>query len=216
MKRLAVMITMLGVGLAFLGNAGMADRPKLAPSAFAPAAVTDLRASALSDTSVVLQWTEVRSTTSSFPRYVLRYGPVGSFDWSTATDVKTGGCAAPISGTNAAGGKPHACVQIGLASNRAYLFQVVPFTGTLNTTGVVFGPLSNVAEATTMERVGPMLVLRPRMWLGDSFPVHSAWIDAYPDTLPLRGWFRYGSYVAIAFGANDSVVARGYLLVAKP
>lgn len=206
----------LGVGLAFLGNAGMGRTPKLAPPAFAPAVVTDLRASALSDTSVVLQWTEVRSSTTAIPRYVMRWGPFASFSWNTATDVTTGGCAAPMIGTNAAGGRPHACVLTGLVANRTYQFQIVAYTGTLNTTGAVFGPLSNVVEATTMERVGAMLVLRPRMWLGDSFPVQSAWIDAYPDTLPLRGWFRYGSYMAIAFGANDSVVARGYLLVAKP
>lgn len=182
--------------------------------ALAPAGVTDLRVQALTDSSVVLQWTEVRSSTTAIPRYVVRYDSLGRFLWNTEQDVTTGGCAAPIVGANAAGGRLHACVLGGLLPNIAYEFQIAAYTGALNSTAV-FGPLSNVVWQATAERIGPMLVLRPRI-ADDSFAVHSAWISAYRDTFPLSGWFRYGGYQTAAFGANGVVTARGYLLITKP
>src|SRR5437899_10555366 len=151
--RLLLLVLAVGV-FATPGNGGMASSsPKLPPPA--PAAVTDLRALALSDSSVVLTWTEVRSSTTGIPRYVVRYGNATVapfFSWATSADVLTGGCAAPIVGSNATGGRPHACGLTGLTTNHAYDFQILPYTGVLNSTAV-FGPLSNVAEATTMLRV---------------------------------------------------------------
>jgi hypothetical protein len=188
----------------------------------APAAVTDLRASALSDSAVVLQWTEVRSSTTAIPRYVVRFdsahgtASTPQFIWGANADVLTGGCAAPIVGATATGGRAHACVLAGLGPTTMYRFQMVAYTGTLNTSTAVFGPLSNVDSATTMTRTGQVLVWRPKLD-SDSFHLRGAWISAYPyDTFPLRGWWNYGVYQLAAFGDSGEVVARGYLWVAKP
>lgn len=183
-------------------------------AALAPAGVTDLRVQALSDSAVVLQWTEVKSSTTAIPRYVVRYGPYEAYSWATSQDVVAGGCAAPIIGSNATGGRPHACVLTGVAPNHLYYFQVAAYTGVLNSTAV-FSPLSNKDSTTAMERVGAMLVWRPIIPRAD-FPVSSAWISAYADTFPIRGTWQYGTYQIAAFGANGVVTARGYLLVTKP
>jgi hypothetical protein len=218
-------IGLLGVGiLGVLGNAGMVTAPrlgprpapKLAPPA-APAQVTDLSAFALSDTSVVLTWTEVRSSTTAIPRYVVRFDAASAYTWTSAVDIVIGGCGAPIVGASAAGGRPHACVLTGLVAHRAYRFQMVAYTGLLNSTAV-FGPLSNLADATTAERIGPLLVWRPPVNPGDSMFVQSVSTSYYPrlPNLPLKGWVWAGSYSITGFGTNDSVAARGYLLVTKP
>src|SRR5882724_9426911 len=100
-------VWLLAVGaIAASGNDGMARLgPKLSPPALAPAGVTDLTARALTDSAIVLQWTEVRSSNTSIPRYVLRYGPSSAFSWGTTTDVLTMGCGAPIVGANTTGGR---------------------------------------------------------------------------------------------------------------
>src|SRR6185295_17975931 len=96
-------------------------RPKLSPPA--PAGVTDLTARPLTDSAVVLQWTEVRSSSTAIPRYVVRYGPLGAFQWATSPDILAGGCGAPIVGSNPTGGRSHASVLGGLNPNQAYQFQ---------------------------------------------------------------------------------------------
>jgi len=184
------------------------------PPPVPPGQVTDLRVTAITDTSVVLTWTEISSGTSGIARYVVRYAQQAPFIWGQNADVVKGGCGFPVYGSTAAGGRTRSCVLGGLSPKNWYRFQLAAYTGTLNTSTAVFGPLSNIVEAVTAERIGPMVVIRPEM-MADSFPIRGAWIDAYPDTFPLRGWFSYGSYKILGF-VGDSVVARGYLLVTKP
>lgn len=212
MKRALVvgMLLFLGNDVPVLpgGSAGVA-------TSVAPAAVTDLSARPLTDSAIVLQWTEVRSSTTAIPRYAVRYGPLGKFSWSTATDLLTTGCGAPIVGANATGGRLHACVVWNLLPNVAYQFQMVAYTGTLNSTAV-FGPLSNIAEATTMTRVGPMLVSRPRMIL-DSLTVAAASLEDWgTQRYPLAGRFVFGDRLAYFYDSTGVLAARGYLLVTKP
>lgn len=212
------LMLLLAVGfLTSPGNDGMAGtQPRLSPPV-APAGVTDLSARALTDSAIVLQWTEVRSSNTSIPRYVVRYDSLRKYSWNTATDLLTMGCGAPIVGANTTGGRFHACVVWNLKPDIAYRFQMVAYTGTLNSTAV-FGPLSNIAEATTMTRIGPMLVQRPRINKADSVFLRQVWFGASgyaQDTFPLRGWFSQGDYPVLAF-VNDSVVLKGYLLVTRP
>jgi len=218
----ATLFAVLAVGaLPAPGNGGMARlAPKLPPPVLAPAGVTDLRARALSDSALVLTWTEVSSGSTAIPRYVVRYDSVtiDPFLWSAKADVVTGDCAAPIVSTRAAGGRPRACILSGLVPRHGYDVQMVSYTGTLNTAGVVFGPLSNIAHATTAERVGPMLVMRPRLNTADSVYMRAVWFSApgyANDTFPMRGWFNVGDYRAAAF-VGDSLVLKGYLLVTRP
>lgn len=218
MKVLAVLL--VGV-LASLGNDGMVTvpvsaarpAPNLSPAALPPGQVTNLTATTLTDTSVVLMWREVASGTTVIAKYVVRVGPMG-FAWHTVPDVLTGGCGAPVYGSTAAGGRTRSCVLGGLTPHRAYDVQVTAYRGTLRI-DAVFGPQSNVARAITAERFGPLLVLRPRLAL-DSILLRSVWISAYPDTFPLRGWVNTGGYGLTGFGIGDSVVAHGYLLVVRP
>lgn len=185
-------------------------------SSAVPGGVTDLTQVAATDTSVVLQWTEVPSGVSNAARYLVRFAFIGDTakTWSQWPNVTTGGCAAPVYGSTGSGGRKRACVLGGLTPRRAYTVQIAAYTGTLNSTAI-FGPLSNAIVARTGERVGPMIVQRPVM-AADTFTLRSAWIDAYADTFPLRGQWRYGTSLLTGFGPNDSVVARGYLLVVKP
>lgn len=210
--RVWLVVLMVGV-FPSPGNDGMAPgEPKLSPSALAPAQVTDLSARALTDSAIVLQWTEVRSSNTSIPRYVVRYDSLGKFQWGTAQDLLTMGCGAPLVGANTTGGRFHACVIWNLQPNTAYRFQMVAYTGTLNSTAV-FGPLSNIADATTMTRLGPLLLWRPRM---------------YRDTLAVSGivtpwgsWqvnvrFPFGDYIAEFKDTLGFTNGRGYLLVVHP
>jgi len=211
-------ILLLAVGaIAASGKDGMArlGGPKLSPPAVAPAGVTDLTARALTDSAIVLQWTEVRSSSTSIPRYVVRYDLSRAFSWGTAQDLLTMGCGAPIVGANTTGGRFHACVIWNLLPNKAYQFQMVAYTGTLNSTAV-FGPLSNIAEATTMTRVGPMLVSRPRMFR-DSVTIASASIPDFGEPhYPLAGRFQLGDRLAYFYDSAGALTARGYLLVTQP
>jgi len=214
---------LLAVGLCLLGNAGVSPKPSssadgmvaTAPPALTPAAVTDLRVSAVTDTSAVLTWTEV-PTGGGVARYALRYAPIGPLIWANQTDVLTGGCGAPVYGSTAGGGKTRSCVQGGLGSNLAYQFQIVAYTGVLNSTAV-FGPLSNIAQATTAQRIGPMLVLRPRM-LPDTIEIAEA-SDPYdfgPQHYPIHGKFLTGDRVTSFYDATGTLAAWGFLLVVKP
>ena len=210
--------------LCLMGNGGMvttstrsvvASGPKLPPSAL-PAQVTDLRVVAATDTSLVLTWTEVSSGLTVPAKYVMRVDTLGAqgFQWWTVPDVTTGGCAAPLYGATAAGGRVHACVLGGLMARRAYQVQVVAYTGTLGS--ATFGPFSNLAIGPTATRVGAMLVSRPPMNL-DSVDIAAASITDYGVVrFPLRGRFRFGDRQATFYDSLGVVVARGYLMVTKP
>lgn len=182
----------------------------------APGRVTDLRVSAVTDTSAVLTWTEVASGNTAVARYVIHVGPSASFTWTSRPDVVTGGCAAPVYGSTAAGGRTRSCIVGGLAPNTFYRFQLVAYTGTLNV-NAVFGPLSNDEDAATAQRIGPMLVLRPRMML-DTLAIAEASLtyDFGPRRFPLRGRFPAGDRVASFYDSTGALVAFGYLLLVKP
>jgi len=124
----------------------MADRlePKLPP----PATVTDLTVTAVADTTATLTWTEVASGVAGVSAaYALRHGPASGFAWWLLSDEARGSCAAPIAGQGV--GIKRSCLVIGLTPSTAYSFQVVAFTGTLNS-NAVFGNVSNVTTATTV------------------------------------------------------------------
>ena len=181
----------------------------------APAAVTDLRVAAVTDTSAVLTWTEVSTAGTGIARYLIRVGVPG-FTWSGTADVTTGGCGAPVYGSTAGGGRVRSCVLGRLTPNLAYEFQLVAYTGVLNSTAV-FGPLSNRATATTAQRIGPMLVLRPRMSLDTvEFFTASLPFDFGDRRYPIHGRFPSGDRMAYFYDVRDSLVARGYVLLARP
>jgi len=189
---------------------------RFGPVALAPAGVTDLRVSAVTDTTAVLTWTEAASGTSAVARYVVRFGPLAGFAWGARPDVVTGGCAAPVYGSTAAGGRTRSCVLGGLQSNVAYRFQLVAYTGVLNSTAV-FGPFSNTVDATTAQRIGPMLVLRPRMLL-DTLAIAAASLpyDFGPSRYPVRGRFPAGDRIASFYDSTGALIAWGYLLIVRP
>jgi len=56
-------------------------------------------------------------------------------------------CGAPVYGSTAGGGRTRSCVLKGLLPGRVYSFQLVPYTGTLNS-NAVFGPFSNIAKVS--------------------------------------------------------------------
>lgn len=205
--------------LAVTGNEGMADYvsslgPKPSPSA--PGAVTDLRIVAATDTSLVLTWTEVPSSLTVPAKYVLRYDTLraGGFDWGGVKDVLTGGCAAPVYGSTAAGGRTRSCVLGGLTPRRGYRVRLVAYTGTLGSAS--FGPLSNVVEGTTAQRIGPMLVHRPPMVL-ESLAIAEASLpfDFGPRRYPVRGKFPAGDRVASFYDSTGALIAFGYLLLVQ-
>ena len=85
--------------------------------------------------------------------YDVRYA-VAPLQWGSASSVATGTCATPLAGTATSGAL--SCTVLGLSPSTKYNFQVVAYRGTLGT-DATFGPLSNVAEATTAaETVNPV------------------------------------------------------------
>ena len=211
-------VLLVGV-IAALGNVGMVERlaPKLTPAALPIDAVTTLRVSAVTDSALVLTWTEISTHGSGAAKYVVRTSSVahGVFVWTAQFDVMTGGCAAPVYGSTGGGGRTRSCVLTGLAPATGYYVQIVAYTGTLNV-NATFGPLSNLVQATTAERVGPMLVSRPRMLL-DTVVIAAVEVSDFASTrFPLRGTFRLGDRLAVFYDSTGAVAARGYLLVVKP
>lgn len=212
----------IGIYCGLVALAALASIAAFAPpeTALAPAGVTDLRATPLSDSALVLTWTEVNSSISVPARYAVRvdstFRTAADFPWGTTKDVVTGGCAAPVVGQTAGGGKPHACVLAGLRPHRQYSVRLISYTGTLNVSAV-FGPTSNVAVATTAQRIGPMLVIRPPMFL-DTIAIAQASLpyDFGPTRFPVRGRFPAGDRVASFFDSTGALVAYGYLLLVQP
>ena len=202
--------------LAFTGN-GAWPRGLNAPASLPLDQVTTLRVSAVTDSALVLSWTEVSTHGSGVARYAVRVGSLsqGPFVWANAVDVASGGCAYPVYGSTAGGGRVRSCVLSGLAPNNGYFVQLVAYTGTLATT-TTFSPLSNVVQGTTATRVGPMLVTRPRMLL-DTVVISAVEVSDFAGMrFPLRGTFRLGDRLATFFDATGVVVAQGYLLVIQP
>ena len=111
-----------------------------------PSTVSNLSATANSDSSAAITFTAVSDGTGQPASYDLRY-TAGSISWGSANSVSAGSCKAPITGA-AVGSTVH-CTVLGLAPSTSYQFQVVAFRGSLNTGSAVFGSLSNVASAAT-------------------------------------------------------------------
>jgi len=110
-----------------------------------PGTVTNLAATASTDTSVTLSFTEVNDGTGLPASYDIRFAP-GTMSWGSAAGVARGTCAVPMAGT--AIGTQRTCTVLGLTAATAYQFQLVAYRGTLNV-DAVFGALSNVASKST-------------------------------------------------------------------
>jgi hypothetical protein len=107
--------------------------------------VQDLRITAVTATGFTLDFTEVDGGNGLPASYDVRYA-AGAIAWGQASSVSAGTCTSPVSGTSI--GATKSCTVTGLALTTDYQFQLVPFHGTLEV-DAVFGPLSNVAAATT-------------------------------------------------------------------
>lgn len=155
-------VTVNASGLATARNAGSASVIAIssgyrgtgavtvtAPTSSAPGAVTDLSASAATDSSVALSFTEVTDGTGLPASYEIRYAP-GTLSWGTAAPVVSGTCGTPLAGTTV--GARRSCTVTGLSSGTSYQFAIVAFRGTLNQ-NAVFGALSNVATGLTIAQV---------------------------------------------------------------
>ena len=122
-------------------------------AANAPAAVTTLAVAAATDSSVVLSFTEVDDGTGQPAHYDVRFA-TSPLSWASAASVTRGTCSTPLSGSVI--GSQRTCTVLGLLASTNYNFQIVAFRGTLNTSNAVFGPLSNVAAATTLASTKPV------------------------------------------------------------
>ncbi|MBI5546171.1 MAG: fibronectin type III domain-containing protein [Deltaproteobacteria bacterium] len=114
-----------------------------------PGTVLDLAVTTTTSSTATLSFTEVADGLGQPARYDVRYAPT-PIGWGTATEVSQGTCSTPMVGSTI--GALRSCTVGGLLPGTAYDFQLVPFRGTLQV-DAVFGPLSNVAQATT--GIGP-------------------------------------------------------------
>ncbi len=110
-----------------------------------PGTVVDLAAVASSPTATTLSFTAVGDGTGGNASYDVRFA-VHPISWGSAAAVSSGTCSTPVTGTTA--GSAINCTVTGLAAATDYDFQVVAYRGTISN-NAVFGPLSNVATATT-------------------------------------------------------------------
>lgn len=183
----------------------------------APAGVTDLHIAAVTDTSAVLEWTEARSNVTGVAKYVIRGATAVQWRaWTSVTDITYGGCAAPVYGSTAAGGRIRSCVTTRLSPNTGYTVQLAAYTGTLNV-NAVFGPLSNSVNFTTGTRVGPMLVTRPRMYLDTIAGLRSVTVGVMPPwewPTPITVWL--GDYAVTLRDSAGTPRIRGHLLLVAP
>lgn len=205
-------------GMAATGPFGGSPTPKLSPAAL-PGAVTDLRVVAATDSSLVLSWTEVSTAQTGTAKYVIRYDSASAkfSDWGVEREVTWGGCAAPVYGSTAGGGRTRSCVLSGLTPHRYYEIAVRGFTGTMNS-NAVYGPVSNIASGVTAQRVGPMLVLRPRVNPTDTIEIALASLpyDFGPRLYPIHGKFPVGDRVASFYDSTGTLTAFAYCLLVRP
>jgi uncharacterized protein YjdB len=116
-----------------------------APAVPAPGAVSNLSASAFTDTTATLSFTQVTDGTGAAANYLVRY-QVAPISWGAATTVARGTCVTPLAVTTV--GSPLSCTVRGLLPSTNYNFQVMAYRGTINV-DAVFGSTSNVAAGTT-------------------------------------------------------------------
>jgi hypothetical protein len=108
-----------------------------------PARVTDLSVVDGTDTTLVLNWTEVDDGNGNPSSYAVQFRPVTTLAW---TQIESGECGAPVAGT--AIDEIAACTVEGLQPGTIYFFQVRSLRGTLGV-DAEFGPWSNVAADVT-------------------------------------------------------------------
>lgn len=133
------------IGLAAAILLGMKEGFQATPPVAAPGIVTDLTATAMTDSQALLVWTEVSSNDTVAAHYDVRYGPAAGYAWwlvhLTPPDT--------LRGTTKAGGVRLSHVVRGLKPSTAYSFQVTAYTGTLGMNASFSPSLSNVAPGTT-------------------------------------------------------------------
>src|SRR5438874_8718663 len=104
--------------------------PSFLTSTGAPAGVTDLAATAMTDSSATLTFTEVDDGTGAAASYDVRSVAGASITWgATAPSVNRGTCATPVAGTTV--GAQRACTVLGLARREACRVELVAYRGAL-------------------------------------------------------------------------------------
>jgi len=136
----------LKVNAVFGALSNVASDTARARAATAPRTASDLRITAVTDTSATLSFTEVNDGTGQPASYDVRYVVGATMSWGGNSSVVRGTCATPLAGTTI--GVVRRCTVLGLSGSTAYSFQLVAFRGTLRV-NAVFGGLSNVTSGTT-------------------------------------------------------------------
>jgi uncharacterized protein YjdB len=135
------------------GQSGSATIAVTVPAS-APGTVGDLAVTAVTDSSVMLRFTEVDGGTGAPASYDIRYTAGSTLSWGPgASSVSRGTCATPAAGT--AIGASRTCTVLGLAAATTYSFELVAFRGTLSV-NAVFGGLSNTTTGTTASSTAPV------------------------------------------------------------
>ncbi|MBI5542580.1 MAG: fibronectin type III domain-containing protein [Deltaproteobacteria bacterium] len=111
-----------------------------------PGAVTDLAVIGTTTSSATLSFTEVDDGAGQPASYDVRFSQP-PMNWGSATQTSQGTCSVPMAGQST--GATRTCTVEGLAEATSYEFRLVAFRGTLQV-NAVFGPLSNVAQGTTV------------------------------------------------------------------
>jgi uncharacterized protein YjdB len=122
-----------------------AARVVVPPPVTNPETVTNLSVTGVTENSATLSFSEVNDGAGQPAGYIIRQA-VSPISWGTASNVSSGSCTAPMSGTSV--GATRSCTVQGLAASTNYQFQIIAFRGTLDV-NAVFGSLSGVASATT-------------------------------------------------------------------
>jgi hypothetical protein len=119
--------------------------PDIALVIFRDNQIADLRTTVINATDLVLAYTEVDDGTGLPATMDIRIG-TPTINWGAASSVASGTCGSAVSGVTI--GATRTCTVTGLATTTPYQFQGVPYRGTLGG-DAVFGPLTNIADATT-------------------------------------------------------------------
>jgi hypothetical protein len=127
------------------GQNGTASFTVTVPAVPLPGTVANLSASALTDTTATLSFTQVTDGTGAAANYLVRF-QAAPISWGAATTVARGTCVTPLAVTTV--GSALSCTVRGLLPSTNYNFQMMAFRGTINV-DAVFGATSNVAAGTT-------------------------------------------------------------------
>ena len=138
---------------------GVAGTAALAVTALpAPGAVSTLAATATSDTTVTLAFTDAGNGLGGPASYLVRLAAGTSISWASAAAPVRGTCASAV--TASALGGAVSCTIRGLSASTAYRFLVMAYRGTVGT-DAVYGGVSNTASATTAQAAVATVTLSP-------------------------------------------------------